>query len=46
MRARSAANAGLDYAQFVRSTSGDAKDNFSFQGLPDGAWFIIVRIHR
>jgi hypothetical protein len=44
VRARSAANAGLDYGQFVRSTTCDAKDSFVFQGLPDGAWFLIVRV--
>ena len=44
VRARSAANAGLDYGQFVKSTSCDAKDSFVFQGLPDGAWFLIVRV--
>jgi hypothetical protein len=45
VRARSqAVGAGLDYAQFVRSTSCDARDSFSFQELPDGAWFVIVRV--
>ncbi len=44
VRTRSAANAGLDYGQFVRSTTCDARDSFSFQELPDGAWFLIVRV--
>ena len=45
VRARNTAvGAGLDYAAFVRSTTCDAQDRFAFQELPDGSWFVIVRV--
>jgi hypothetical protein len=45
VRARSsAAGPGLDYGQFVRSTTCDPQDRFAFQELPDGAWFVIARV--
>ena len=46
VRARSAANPGLDYAQFVRSTSCTAQESFSFTALPDGAYYIIARVRQ
>jgi hypothetical protein len=46
VRARSAANPGPDYSQFVRSTNCDAQDNFTFAGLPDGPYFIIARVRQ
>ncbi|OYX29861.1 MAG: hypothetical protein B7Y99_12420, partial [Caulobacterales bacterium 32-69-10] len=46
VRARSAANPGADYSQFVRSTSCDPSDTFTFSGLPDGAYFIIARVRQ
>ena len=46
VRARSAANPGPDYSQFVRSTACDAQDNFGFAALPDGAYFIIARVRQ
>ena len=35
-----AAPAGFN--DFVRSTTCDAQGRFSFQGLPDGAWFVVT----
>jgi hypothetical protein len=46
VRARSAANPGADYSQFVRSTACDPADTFTFVGLPDGAYFIIARVRQ
>lgn len=46
VRARSAANPGPDYSQFVRSTSCDPQDGFGFAGLPDGAYFIIALVRQ
>lgn len=46
VRARSAANPGPDYSQFVRSTSCDPQDSFAFTALPDGAYFIIARVRQ
>ena len=33
---------GGDYSAFVRRTTCDAADRFSFTGLPDGAWYAIT----
>jgi hypothetical protein len=46
VRTRSAANPGADYSQFVRSTSCDPADTFTFNALPDGAYFIIARVRQ
>ena len=46
VRTRSAANPGLDYSEFVRSTTCDTQDTFTFQGLPDGAYHIIARVRQ
>lgn len=46
VRARSAANPGADYGQFVRSIACDPADNFTFAGLPDGAFFVIARVRQ
>lgn len=46
VRARSAANPGADYSQFVRSTACDPADTFTFVQLPDGAYFIIARVRQ
>jgi hypothetical protein len=46
VRARSAANPGADYGQFVRSTSCDPSDTFTFTALPSGAYFIIARVRQ
>jgi len=42
VRARTPATASGDYASYVRKTVCDGDDRFSFQGLPDGAWFVIT----
>ncbi len=42
VRARTPATSSGDYASYVRKTVCDADDRFSFQGLPDGAWFVIT----
>ena len=31
------------YANYVRSTRCDANGRFTFDSLPDGSWFLIVR---
>ena len=46
VRARSAANPGIDYAQFVRSTTCDAQQGFTFRELPDGAYYVIARVRQ
>jgi hypothetical protein len=46
VRTRSAANPGMDYSQFVRSTTCDAQNNFAFRDLPDGAYHIIARVRQ
>jgi hypothetical protein len=46
VRARSAANTGADYGQYVRTAACDAQDMFSFTGLPDGAYFVIAQVHQ
>ncbi len=42
VRARTASAGVGDYARFVRRTTCDGANHFSFQGLPDGAWFVIT----
>lgn len=43
VRSRSAGMAEPDYANYVRSTRCDTQGRFSFQGLPNGDWFLIAR---
>jgi hypothetical protein len=42
VRARTPTAGAGDYARFVRRTSCDATDHFSFHDLPDGSWFVIT----
>ncbi|WP_374575891.1 hypothetical protein [Phenylobacterium sp.] len=42
VRARTPSAPNDDYSAFVRRTTCDAADHFSFSGLPDGAWFVIT----
>ena len=42
VRARTPSAGTGDYARFVRRTTCDASNHFSFEGLPDGAWFVIT----
>jgi hypothetical protein len=43
VRARTpAAPPGGDYSAFVRRTTCDASDRYSFSGLPNGAWYVIT----
>ncbi len=44
VRARNAANPGGDYSQFSRSTTCDAQSAFAFKSLPDGGYFLFVRV--
>ena len=44
VRARTVAEASDDYRAFVRNTSCDSSGRFSFEGLPDGAWFVIAPV--
>lgn len=46
VRARSAANPGADYSQFVKSANCDAADTFTVANLPDGNYFAIVRVRQ
>ena len=42
VRARTPSAGVGDYARFVRRTTCNAANHFTFQGLPDGAWFVIT----
>jgi hypothetical protein len=42
VRARTPSAGAGDYARFVRRTTCDETNHFSFSGLPDGAWFVIT----
>jgi hypothetical protein len=42
VRARTPSAPAGDYSAFVRRTTCDAANRFSFTGLPDGAWFAIT----
>ena len=45
VRARGAARPGADYSQFARSVTCDGRSAFAFRNLPDGAFFVLARIH-
>lgn len=42
VRARTPSAPEGDYSAFVKRTTCDANDRFSFAGLPNGAWFVIT----
>jgi hypothetical protein len=42
VRARTPAVSAGDYASYVRKASCDGANHFAFNGLPDGAWFVIT----
>lgn len=42
VRARTPSAPSGDYSAFVRRTTCDANDRFSYTGLPNGAWFLIT----
>ena len=42
VRARTPTAGAGDYARFVRRTTCDEADHFSFHDLPDGAWYVIT----
>jgi hypothetical protein len=42
VRARTPSAGAGDYARFVRRTTCDTGNRFTFEGLPDGAWFVIT----
>ena len=42
VRARTPSAPAGDAGPFVKRTTGDAQDHFSFSGLPDGNWFVIA----
>ncbi|MHB8286820.1 MAG: hypothetical protein ACYDD1_19380, partial [Caulobacteraceae bacterium] len=44
VRSRNAANPGGDYSQFSRSTTCDVHNAFAFRNLPDGGYFLFVRV--
>ena len=46
VRARSAANPGADYGQFVKTAPCDAQDSFTFANLPSGVYFVIARVKQ
>ncbi len=46
VRARSAANPGVDYSHYLRTASCDVRGEFTFQALPDGAYYVIAPIRR
>ena len=42
VRARTPAAPSGDYSAFVRRTTCDSASGFNFQGLPNGAWYVIT----
>jgi hypothetical protein len=44
VRTRNAAHPGGDYSQFGRSTTCDEHNAFAFKNLPDGGYFLFVRV--
>ena len=44
VRARSAANPDTESGQFVKTAPCDAQDNFTFNALPDGAYYVIAQV--
>ena len=44
VRARTVAEASADYRGFVRNTTCGVDGTFRFEGLPQGAWFVIVPV--
>ena len=42
VRARTPTAGTGDYARFVRRSTCDGSDHFTFGGLPDGSWFVIT----
>ena len=42
VRARTPSAPSGDYSAFVRRTTCDESDRFNFQGLANGAWFVIT----
>ncbi len=42
VRARTPSAGAGDYARFVRRTTCDLANHFSFNGLPNGSWFVIT----
>jgi hypothetical protein len=42
VRARTPSASSGDYASYVRKTTCNEDDRFIFEGLPDGAWFVIT----
>jgi hypothetical protein len=42
VRARTPSAGAGDYARFVRRTTCDESNHFSFHDLPDGAWYVIT----
>jgi hypothetical protein len=42
VRQRTPPERSQDYSNFVKRTKCDAANKFSFQGLADGAWFVIT----
>ena len=42
VRQRTPPERSQDYSGFVKRTKCDASNKFTFQGLPDGAWFVIT----
>ncbi len=42
VRARTPSAPSGDYASYVRKTTCDRADRFSFTGLPSGGWFVIT----
>ncbi len=45
VRAHAGAVQGPDPGPYVRTTGCDAHSRFSFDGLPDGGYFLIARVH-
>ena len=44
VRGRQAGRPSDDYSSYVRRTTCDANNRFSFTGLPAGGWFIVVAV--
>lgn len=43
VRSRGAGVANGDYTAYIRTATCDDQNHFSFKGLPDGGWFVVLQ---
>jgi hypothetical protein len=46
VKTKSASLGDVSFANFIKHTDCDEDGNFSFEGLPDGSWFLVARANR